>query len=91
MAISLELPSSLLDELEARLLERLRDALEPATENAPGWLSDKEAGAYCTVAARTVRRWRERGLPYHVVGGLTRIRRDELDEWLSSRPRVKKN
>jgi excisionase family DNA binding protein len=51
------------------------------------WLSVDEIAAYLGVKKDTIYAWRkERGLPTHKLGRLWKFRREEVDEWIRSRP-----
>jgi len=82
--VTLDLPEEILAALEARVVERLRHVqVEP--EPWPEYLSDRTAARYADVATSTVARWRKAGLRYCIRGGVVRIRRRDLDEWLENR------
>lgn len=47
------------------------------------YISMGEAAKYLGVSQKTIRRWRDdRELPCHVIGGVVRFRRREIDEWV---------
>lgn len=51
-------------------------------------LSVPEAAAFLGVKERTLRRWIvERGVPHAKIGGLIRLRRSALVEWLKEEER----
>jgi len=54
------------------------------------YLTKKEAAALLRMSERTLERWiSEEGLPVIRLGGLVRIRRESLDQFLKDRETVK--
>jgi excisionase family DNA binding protein len=80
-----ELPDDVLTALEARVAARVKAELAQR-EAAPAWLSDKTAAVYASTSESTIARWRTRGLPFHIIGGLVRVKATELDRWLLTHP-----
>lgn len=71
------------DELE-QLVKEAAERVARSVKPWPEWLSDKTAADYASVSTSTVERWRRAGLNYHIVGGLVRMRRGEIDSWIAS-------
>jgi excisionase family DNA binding protein len=56
----------------------------PTPTLASDLLDEKQAAEYLQIKPRTVRSWRQRGLPcFKPTAKITRFRRAELDDWLS--------
>jgi hypothetical protein len=45
------------------------------------WLDEMQVASHFGCSTRTVRRWRERGCPSRLVGGLRKYRLSEIDRW----------
>jgi phage terminase Nu1 subunit (DNA packaging protein) len=56
--------------------ERQRDGVvwEP-------WVDERQVARHFDVSSRTVRRWRDQGMPSQKVGGLRRFRLTECERW----------
>ena len=87
------------DVLRELLREVVRDELKPLVESLEGiatprplpssapYLSTEEAAALVGVRVETIRRWISSGqLPGHRAGRLTRVRRDQLEDFLTKKP-----
>ena len=67
-----------------KLLSRLREA-EPNSTEAPPYLGIAAAARYAAASRWTINRWVKQGLLRATrIGGVTRIRRTDLDTLLSS-------
>lgn len=60
--------------------ERQRDG-----ETWEPWLSSEAVGRHFGVAERTVRRWRNEGMPSRMFGGSRRFRLSECERWHEGR------
>lgn len=49
-----------------------------------GWLRPKDVCEYAGVGERTVWAWFKNGLPHSKIGGVTLVRREEVDRYLAS-------
>jgi excisionase family DNA binding protein len=50
------------------------------------WLTPTEAGELLGISARTLRRWRDEGMPYVVLGERSvRYRASEITDWARAR------
>ncbi|MFT9004940.1 MAG: excisionase family DNA-binding protein [Liquorilactobacillus hordei] len=85
-----ELSMKLSNELEQMIKEDVRESLanlldEIKAGNAyPEYMSVEQTAKYVNVSRSTIDKWiKHRGLPTINVGGTTRIKRIELDEYLS--------
>jgi ribosome-binding protein aMBF1 (putative translation factor) len=76
--LSLELPQALLDEIVERVLTRVQQAPERRYLSKSG-LADRYG-----VAERTVKTWREKGLPGVRVGREVMYEVDACDRWIES-------
>lgn len=78
VAVSLELPADLLDAVARR-------AAELASERyRPRYLSRRALARHYGVSERTIRTWRERGLPGIRVGREVMYPLKECDRWIES-------
>ena len=78
-----------LNDLEERLLERLRAVVQqPPADTAPPLLTQDDLACYLRVAPRTVKRMVAAGElppPIPISAGRSRWRRSDIDEWLDRR------
>jgi hypothetical protein len=49
------------------------------------WLSERAIARHYAVSARTIRRWRQLGMPSGVFGGVRRYRLSECEGWHEQR------
>jgi ribosome-binding protein aMBF1 (putative translation factor) len=77
-AYSLELPQALLDEIVERVVTRVQQAPEQR------YLSKAALAGRYGVAERTVKTWREKGLPGVRVGREVMYEVDACDRWIES-------
>ena len=49
------------------------------------WVSETAIASHFAVSTRTVRRWREAGLPSRLIGGARRYRIGEAERWHETR------
>lgn len=78
--------TSLEKQLEAMIERVVRRVLaeKPANDAAPEYLSTAEAARIASVTPGTIRRWiREGELTRHAAGAHVRVRRDELEAFLT--------
>lgn len=85
-----ELKMSLSHDFEESLREDVRGALDQLFDEIrqssayPEYMSVGQSAEYVNVSRSTIDKWiKKRGLPTINVGGTTRIKRIELDEYLS--------
>ena len=76
MSLSVELPDELIEELVARVLERLQEQPERK------FLSKAALAIHLGVGERTIKSFRERGMPAHKVGRILMFDLAEVSRWL---------
>lgn len=74
--IALALPDDLIEALVARVAERVKPA--------PRFLSKVALAAHLGVQPRTIRTWRERGLPGIRVGREVMYPVEEVERWIET-------
>ena len=45
------------------------------------WVTKARIAEYFQVSGRTVERWKQRGMPFHRLGGTVRFRISEVESW----------
>jgi excisionase family DNA binding protein len=48
------------------------------------YLSIRNAAEFVDVSDRTIKRWMTRGLPFYRIGGIVRIRPEELEAYINN-------